>query len=195
MKKALFIGRFQPFHKGHLHAVKKIVGKHGAVVIAIGSSQESRTRKNPFTAGERKKMVVASLRGEKKLAGKYSIILVPDLQGDDSEWTRRLLARGDFSVAVTGTRHVARCLSGWLKVERPAFLHRAELNATKIRGMILEGKKWEKLVPAGVARYLQKISAGKIILESSQASSRKKTGVRQAREERRKPRFTGAACF
>ena len=38
---ALFIGRFQPFHKGHLAAIKWILKKEGKIFIVIGSNQQS----------------------------------------------------------------------------------------------------------------------------------------------------------
>ncbi|MBP7820288.1 MAG: adenylyltransferase/cytidyltransferase family protein, partial [Candidatus Methanofastidiosum sp.] len=51
--RALYIGRFQPFHLGHLHVVKLILNSSKEIIIAIGSSQVSHTIQNPFTAGER----------------------------------------------------------------------------------------------------------------------------------------------
>src|SRR3989338_4597048 len=53
MKKALFIGRFQPFHLGHLSDVKLALKDFDEVIIAIGSSQESGTSDNPFSDDER----------------------------------------------------------------------------------------------------------------------------------------------
>ena len=59
--KALFIGRFQPFHKGHLKVIKDIIKKDYRVIIGIGSSQYSHTVDNPFTSDERKKMIQETL--------------------------------------------------------------------------------------------------------------------------------------
>ena len=53
----LFIGRFQPFHKGHLHAIKQLENP----VIIIGSIKKSHTPQNPMTAEERKKMIEKTL--------------------------------------------------------------------------------------------------------------------------------------
>lgn len=47
-KTALFVGRFQPFHLGHLKVIKDILKKNDFIVIAIGSSDEKNTDKNPF---------------------------------------------------------------------------------------------------------------------------------------------------
>ena len=47
-KVGLFIGRFQPFHKGHESIVRKMLEECEKVIIAIGSAQESGTVANPF---------------------------------------------------------------------------------------------------------------------------------------------------
>jgi len=55
---ALFIGRFQPFHSGHLDAIKQISEEE--IIIGIGSSQYSKTEENPYSFEERKKMIKKS---------------------------------------------------------------------------------------------------------------------------------------
>jgi len=49
MKTGLIIGRFQPFHNGHLYAIKNALKKVDELVIAIGSSQYVNTEDNPFS--------------------------------------------------------------------------------------------------------------------------------------------------
>jgi cytidyltransferase-like protein len=41
---AIFVGRFQPFHKGHLKAIRWILKREKEIFIVIGSSQESFTK-------------------------------------------------------------------------------------------------------------------------------------------------------
>jgi len=55
--KALFIGRFQPFHKGHLLFLKSIYTQYDKIIIGIGSSQYSNSLDNPFSYDERKMMI------------------------------------------------------------------------------------------------------------------------------------------
>ncbi|HEC95998.1 MAG TPA: nicotinamide-nucleotide adenylyltransferase, partial [Euryarchaeota archaeon] len=55
--RALYVGRFQPFHRGHIHNVKKILEENDELIIGIGSAQYSHTLKNPFTCGERIEMI------------------------------------------------------------------------------------------------------------------------------------------
>ena len=63
--KALFIGRFQPFHKGHLKAIKYLFNKYDGIIIGVGSSQYSNTVENPFSSDERMLMIRESLKQEK----------------------------------------------------------------------------------------------------------------------------------
>jgi len=57
----LFIGRFQPFHLGHLDAIRFGLSKVENLWIGIGSSNKSNEKRNPFTADERKDMILSSL--------------------------------------------------------------------------------------------------------------------------------------
>jgi len=57
MTTGLFIGRFQPFHLGHLSDIKDALKEVDELVIAIGSSQHSGTKENPFSTEERIKMI------------------------------------------------------------------------------------------------------------------------------------------
>ena len=61
-KTALFIGRFQPFHNGHLYSLNKCLEIAEKVVIAVGSSQESGTENNPWDYKLRKRMVCEVVR-------------------------------------------------------------------------------------------------------------------------------------
>ncbi len=55
--RALFVGRFQPLHLGHIKAILEISKKY-EVIVVVGSAQESYTIKNPFMAGERVEMLI-----------------------------------------------------------------------------------------------------------------------------------------
>ena len=63
MKQALFVGRFQPFHNGHLDAIQYILSTEDRVVLVIGSAEENNVPANPFTAGERFQMIEADIQG------------------------------------------------------------------------------------------------------------------------------------
>jgi bifunctional NMN adenylyltransferase/nudix hydrolase len=49
----VFIGRFQPFHLGHVEVIDQAHRLAERVIVLVGSSNQPRTPKNPFTAEER----------------------------------------------------------------------------------------------------------------------------------------------
>lgn len=54
---AVFIGRFQPFHRGHLDVIKEAHRVAKNVIVCIGSANKPRSFKNPFTYDERKVII------------------------------------------------------------------------------------------------------------------------------------------
>lgn len=49
MDKVLYIGKFQPFHKGHQKVVERLIENHDELIIVIGGADSSYTKTNPFT--------------------------------------------------------------------------------------------------------------------------------------------------
>jgi len=154
MKTALFVTRAQPFHLGHLKVIKWILKKYDRIFIAIGSSQESKTEKNPFTVELRKKMIVNTLNNEGIKRGAYKIIEIPDVH-DDEEWVKSILEKIKFDAVFTRNPWTKRCFNVF-KIpvkEHPMF---GNFSASKIREMMENGEQWEKLVPKEVERILKK---------------------------------------
>lgn len=56
----VFIGRFQPSHLAHIRIISKALEKGEKVIILIGSSNQVRTIKNPWTFEERKQMILSA---------------------------------------------------------------------------------------------------------------------------------------
>lgn len=53
----LVVMRGQPLHQGHIRLIRAALSTCERVFLVIGSTQEFGTSRNPFTFGERKKMV------------------------------------------------------------------------------------------------------------------------------------------
>lgn len=68
-KSALYIGRFQPFHKGHFYIFKKLLRTHDSIVIGV--INRPRDDKNPYPFTFVKKQIESSLALYKK---KYKIV-------------------------------------------------------------------------------------------------------------------------
>lgn len=156
MRVGLFIGRFQPLHKGHLFMIKKLVTTVDRLVIGLGSSHAAPFCKNPFTVLERREMIK---RVMKELGVRnYEIVELPDCESDE-EWMKGVQkVVGKFDIAWSGSEWVLRVLEAQgLPIERikefPGF------SATKIRRRMAQGLPWLKFVPLSVRKYLREIKA------------------------------------
>jgi len=58
----VLVGRFQPLHNAHLEIIKRCTALTDQLVIIVGSANQPRTYKNPFTFEERKKMILDASR-------------------------------------------------------------------------------------------------------------------------------------
>lgn len=61
MKTGIFIGRFQPVHAGHIHALGIAASQVDKLYILVGSSNACRSIKNPWTYSERVNMIRSKL--------------------------------------------------------------------------------------------------------------------------------------
>ena len=166
--KALFIGRFQPFHRGHLQIVKLIIKEQGNIVIAIGSSQESNTEQNPFTAEERKEMIEKVLHAENINPNNYTICFVPDL-GKHDKWVEHVTAiSGKISAIYTGSSLTKRLFSekGYKIIDLPRI---EDISATTIREKLAKNQEIDKLVHPEATEFLKKINANQRLRENKSA--------------------------
>jgi bifunctional NMN adenylyltransferase/nudix hydrolase len=58
---AVYVGRFQPFHLGHLALLTQALSMAPLCVVVLGSANQARTPKNPFTWQERAEMIRLAL--------------------------------------------------------------------------------------------------------------------------------------
>ena len=151
MKKALFIGRFQPLHKGHCYAIKNILEREdiGHLYIAIGSADKEGTDDNPFNFKTRKKMLEKVFRKNID-EGKISILSLEDYESDNEWISRAKSIAPDFNIIITGNDWTRRCLEPGCIVEKQEFYEEKQLNGTYIRSCIKEGKDISCLVPEEV---------------------------------------------
>ena len=154
------MGRFQPFHLGHLDLVKQILGQCNEVIIAITSSQFNYLEKDPFTAGERIEMIHNSLK-ESSLDLNRCFVISIENQFNVATWASYLKsALPDFDKVYSGNDYVSMLLAdSGIEVVKPQFLDRTQYNATKIRLMIISNENWKDSVPNAVYEFLTKINA------------------------------------
>lgn len=154
--RGLLIGRFQPFHKGHVYVVKEILKDVDEIIIVIGSAQLSHGLENPFTAGERLMMVSKGL--EENGVRRHYIIPIPDVN-NNSLWVSHVRSHTPpFDRVYSGNTLVKRLFKEvGIEVETPPMFNREEYSGTAIRRRMLEGKKWEHLVPSGVIEVIKEV--------------------------------------
>ena len=85
MKTALFIGRFAPSHKGHIEAIMKMLDSYDKVIIGLGSCYESGTKRHPFLAVFREKMLLLSIQERGGDLSKVEFVHIQDRETFD-EW-------------------------------------------------------------------------------------------------------------
>lgn len=154
--RALFIGRFQPFHKGHLYLLRQILSQFDEVIIGIGSAQYSHTPDNPFTSAERYEMIMRTL--EKEAISGCHLLYVPDV-GVHSQWVSHVLSLVPSFQAVYSHDPLTQRLfhEAGFKVVKGRLLDRGKFSGTEIRRRMLSGENWEELVPEPVAQVIQEI--------------------------------------
>jgi nicotinamide-nucleotide adenylyltransferase len=158
MTRALFVGRFQPFHFGHLHAIKLILEEVDEVVIVVGSAQMSHELDNPFTAGERIEMIQAALTRANVERERYMIIPIQDAPAQ-RVWVSLVESQiPKFDVVYSNQPLTRRLLiEAGYRVQGIKMHKRSIYEATEIRRRILKGEDWSKLVPPEVYIIVEEI--------------------------------------
>lgn len=158
VKRGLFVGRFQPFHNGHLQVIKDILKEMDEIVIVIGSAQYSHYLDNPFTAGERATMIRRALDEGKGSASKTWIIPVADVHVH-MLWVAKVVGyTPKFSIVYSNEPLTRRLFSeAGHKVKSIPFHKRTIYSSTEIRQRMLTNEDWRTLVPKSIATYIQEI--------------------------------------
>jgi nicotinamide-nucleotide adenylyltransferase len=158
VKRGLFVGRFQPFHRGHLEAIRDILKEVDEVIVAVGSAQYSHQIDNPFTVGERISMIRDALNETKIPLAYFWIVPVPDV-GIHMLWVSEVVGYTPKFDLVYANEPLTRRLfiEAGFKVKSIPLHEREVYSSTKIRKRMLEGKNWEIQVPKSVAKFIKEI--------------------------------------
>lgn len=155
--KSLFIGRFQPFHKGHQLIIKKIKNNFEKINIGIGSSQYHHTITNPFTSDERKLMIKKSL--EEIDVKNYKIYLIPDVH-NFSIWVEYVTSIvSDFDVVITNNLFTKNLfIEKSYKIQGTTLYKIEKYSGKEIRSRIINDRPWKNLVPKSVYNIINDIN-------------------------------------
>jgi bifunctional NMN adenylyltransferase/nudix hydrolase len=166
---AVFIGRFQPFHAGHLQVIRAGLARADHLIVLIGSAWQPRTPRNPWTHQEREQMIRACLSE----AEQARLLCAPlmDIPYNDEAWVcsaqatvaelvtaHHALRHRAASIALIGheqggTGFYLSLFPQWQSLGVPN--HR-EISATPIRESFFAQKSqaWLAHLPAPVAERL-----------------------------------------
>ena len=135
---AIYIGRFEPVHNGHLALLQRALGCAQQVIVVVGSAWQVRSPKNPFTWQEREAMLLSALPATQR--ARVQVLPVRDYY-NEAVWVQAV-QRGVAQLTGSGARiglvgHFKDATSGYLS----AFPHWAlipmerqgRIDATAIR--------------------------------------------------------------
>ena len=159
MQSMLVIGRFQPFHLGHLEVIKRYAAQGYFVKIVVGSIKCKKGLRDPFSMEERDDMIRLAL--DELSIKRFALYYLPD-ETDDMVWVDLLLTMvGRVDVLFSGNPWVTSLLEnkGFEVHSYDESKNRfGDISATAIRDEWLE-KGSSRGLPESVFHYLKGISA------------------------------------
>ncbi|MDP3027595.1 MAG: adenylyltransferase/cytidyltransferase family protein [Nanoarchaeota archaeon] len=163
MKKVvLIIGRFQPFHLGHIGFIRKCYSLGYFIKIGIGSVNKPCDLKNPLTFRERAKIIKNVLR-ENKIKN-YSIYNIPDIPKDSLYASHVSRIVGKYDLVITGNKKIKDIFSRYCSSSGTCkviyFNERLDrikgINAGDIRKRWLLNKSHSRGISKSTFNYLKK---------------------------------------
>lgn len=159
----VYIGRFQPFHNGHILTLEHAMKLARRVIVLVGSHKTARSIRNPFTSKERFAMIRGAFPNDVGEDGIHDKLILAELEDhtyNDQKWVARIqeIVQGfkaiyggpsrDCKIAITGfdkdsSSYYLKAFPQWALV--PPDNH-DPLDATDMRhfyfdtGTILSGK-------------------------------------------------------
>jgi len=145
---ALLVGRFQPFHNGHLYLIKKALLSADKIIIGIGSANVI-DENNPYSITARQQIIERVIRQEKLKDKVEQIIWLDDFHNDE-KWTKQIKEKANkFDLVVGNNEWTNRILEkAGYPILRVKYYQRYRYEGEKIRQLMREGKKWQNRVPA-----------------------------------------------
>lgn len=161
----MVLGRFQPFHKGHLSVIREVLSECDDLVVVIGSAEESHTVSNPFTAGERYQMILSCLEPDER--PRVHIIPVRDINRY-SAWVNHLESYAPPFEVVYSNSDLTRSLfadAGYKVRKTKAYSMRC-YSGTEVRRRIVADGRWKDLVPSPVATLVEALDGKQRLIDA-----------------------------
>lgn len=154
-KKALIIGRFQPFHFGHLYLIKKTLEISEKIIIGIGSASIF-DKNNPLDYNTREKIIKKVFFMEKIEDRLDKIVDLEDFF-DDKKWAKNVIEKsGFFDILVSNNQWTNSVMEkeGFKIISFP-FYRRYLYEGWRIRKLIKKNKKeWRERMPKYIVNFI-----------------------------------------
>lgn len=164
-KVAVFIGRFQPFHDGHKTVINSALKSCDKILVLIGSANEPRTARNPFTFLERKQMI-------KNEFPNGNVLIEPVINHlyNDTAWSNQIRdvvkkwSNPKDEIYLVGfskdhTSYYLNMFPEWKSINAtPYYVNNKILDATTIRETLYKtyhsNWSWKELFPLGSIKVI-----------------------------------------
>lgn len=164
----IYIGRFQPFHLGHLQTLKLALDKAEQIILILGSHRAAPDIRNPWTSDERIEMIRSCLSADD--LNRVHFLPIRDWLYSDNLWLAAVqqkvveITQGASDVVVLGhhkdaSSYYLDLFPQWDCLETG---HYQALNSTDIRYAYFKGgdEGYRQVVPPGIAQFLEKFQRG-----------------------------------
>ena len=164
---AVYVGRFQPFHNGHLAVLKKALEVAETVVVVLGSARHARNIRNPFTAREREEMIAEVVEPVVEWEHRVVVRQVRDHLYSNAMWVTEVQRVVQEVTAGHESAHPKITLIGHQKDRTSGYLDdfpqwtrthvplHGNIHATDVReGFLMKLAVWTDDVPKEVVNYL-----------------------------------------
>ncbi|MFW9948572.1 MAG: nicotinamide-nucleotide adenylyltransferase, partial [Candidatus Thorarchaeota archaeon] len=139
---ALFVGRFQPLHHGHIYILTKILKQYKKLKIGIGSSQLSKIKSNPFTYKERLNFISSALNKRGINPDRVEIFPIPDIF-NANRWVDHVISIvGEFDTIFSNSDWVRQLFQNkGITVGQKIEIFKKKYNGSNVRKLISKENK------------------------------------------------------
>ena len=155
-RRALFIGRFQPFHDGHIDAIRTMLHAYDQVIIAIGSVQSAFEINDPFTCSERFEMIIRALDAQ-DLSASVIVTIIPNIDSN-AVWVQYFKTLvPDFEVVYSNNPFVITlCEAEGILVKSTVVESARHISGSIIRHKIrIDDTTWKNMVPNEIVEFIE----------------------------------------